>query len=154
MVLLSSHRIPRVPWYSGYTSLRLNFAYETVTLFGLAFQLCSAIQISWSKCPSPHWISLFMVWALSLSLTTTQEIDCFLSLPPGTKMFQFPGFPSIHYVFMYGYLDATLGGFPHSEICGSKVICTSPQLIAACHVLLRRLVPRHPPYALYSLISS
>ena len=94
MVLLSSHWIPRVPWYSGYTSLRLNFAYETVTLFGLAFQLCSAIQISWFKCPSPHWISLFMVWALSLSLTTTQEIDCFLSLPPGTKMFQFPGFPS------------------------------------------------------------
>ena len=34
-----------------------------------------------------------LVWALSLSLTTTQEIDCFLSFPPGTKMFQFPGFP-------------------------------------------------------------
>ena len=28
-------------------------------------------------------------------------------------------------------------GFPHSEIHGSKVICTSPWLIAACHVLLR-----------------
>ena len=39
-------------------------------------------------------------------------------------------------------------GFPHSEICGSKVVCTSPQLIAACHVLLRRPVPRHPPCAL------
>ena len=24
-----------------------------------------------------------------------------LSFPPGTKMFQFPGFPSIHYLFMY-----------------------------------------------------
>ena len=31
-------------------------------------------------------------------------------------------------------------------------ICFSPQLIAACHVLLRRLVPRHPSYALISLI--
>ncbi len=39
-------------------------------------------------------------------------------------------------------------GFPHSEICGSKVMCTYPQLIAACHVLHRLLVPRHPPYAL------
>ena len=28
-------------------------------------------------------------------------------------------------------------GFPHSEIFGSRVICTSPKLIAACHVLLR-----------------
>ena len=26
----------------------------------------------------------------------------FLSLPPATKMFQFAGFPSIHYGFMYG----------------------------------------------------
>ena len=32
------------------------------------------------------------------------------------------------------------------------VICTSPQLIAACHVLRRLLLPRHPPYALISLI--
>ena len=30
-------------------------------------------------------------------------------------------------------------------------ICDSPQLFAAYHVLLRRLMPGHPPYALYSL---
>jgi hypothetical protein len=42
-------------------------------------------------------------------------------------------------------------GFPHSEISGSKVICTSPELIAACHVLHRLPMPRHPPYALSSL---
>ena len=28
-------------------------------------------------------------------------------------------------------------GFPHSEIRGSRAICASPRLIAACHVLLR-----------------
>ena len=32
------------------------------------------------------------------------------------------------------------------------LICSSPQLFAAYHVLLRRLMPRHPPYALISLI--
>ena len=48
----------------------------------------------------------------------------------------------------------TTAGFPHSEICGSMDICSSPQLIAACHVLLRLLVPRHPPCALCSLTSS
>ena len=42
-------------------------------------------------------------------------------------------------------------GLPHSEILGSKVVCTSPRLIAAYHVLHRLSVPRHPPYALISL---
>ena len=31
------------------------------------------------------------------------------------------------------------------------LICSSPQLIAACHVLLRLLMPRHSPYALFCL---
>ncbi len=44
-------------------------------------------------------------------------------------------------------------GFPHSEICGLAPADGSPQLIAACHVLLRPLAPRHPPYALGSLFS-
>src|ERR1051326_1682825 len=42
-------------------------------------------------------------------------------------------------------------GFPHSEIPGSKPACGYPGLIAACHVLLRLLLPRHPPCALSSL---
>ena len=42
-------------------------------------------------------------------------------------------------------------GFPHSEICGSRDMCSSPQLIAAYHVFHRLLVPRHPPCALSSL---
>jgi len=37
---------------------------------------------------------------------------------------------------------------PHSDICGSMVVCTSPQLFAAYHVLRRLREPRHPPYAL------
>ena len=44
--------------------------------------------------------------------------------------------------------STTTAGFPHSEICGSLVTCTSPQLIAAYRVLLRLIWPRHPPYAL------
>jgi hypothetical protein len=41
-------------------------------------------------------------------------------------------------------------GLPHSEICGSKFAHNSPQLIAACHVLHRLCMPRHPPNALTS----
>ena len=44
----------------------------------------------------------------------------------------------------------TQTGFPHSEISGLTVVCTYPKLIAACHVLHRLHVPRHPPYALSS----
>ena len=42
-------------------------------------------------------------------------------------------------------------GFPHSDICGSRDICSSPQLFAAYHVFRRLLVPRHPPCALSCL---
>ena len=71
----------------------------------------------------------------------------FLSLPPGTKMFQFPGFPSI----CYGLAEVSSAGFPHSDTSGSMAICASPELFAAYHVLLRLLVPRHPPCALSCL---
>ena len=42
-------------------------------------------------------------------------------------------------------------GFPHSDIHGSMVICTSPWLFAAYHVFHRLSVPRHPPCALFRL---
>ena len=42
--------------------------------------------------------------------------------------------------------------FPHSAIHGSQVIYTYPWLIAVNHGLRRRQLPRHPLYALYSLI--
>ena len=43
------------------------------------------------------------------------------------------------------------GGFPHSEILGSKLVRSSPRLIAAYHVLHRLSAPRHPPNALKTL---
>ena len=39
-------------------------------------------------------------------------------------------------------------GLSHSEIHGSKDICSYPRLIAAYHVLHRLREPRHPPDAL------
>ena len=41
-------------------------------------------------------------------------------------------------------------GLPHSDINGSKVVCTYPSLFAAYHVLLRLREPRYPPSALIS----
>jgi hypothetical protein len=72
-----------------------------------------------------------------------------MSVPPGTEMFQFPGFASASYGLRYGY--PSLGGLPHSDIHGSTPARGSPWLFAACHVLHRLLVPRHPPNALLML---
>jgi hypothetical protein len=78
-------------------------------------------------------------------------------------MFQFPGFAllslciqdkvpgSASYALPEGKHSKLSGGLPHSEILGSKVILTSPKLIAEYHVLHRLLLPRHPPNALFAL---
>ena len=80
----------------------------------------------------------------------------------GNRMFSFsssgyldvsvPRVPSAWLWIHHTVTEVCSARFPHSEISGSKDICSSPLLIAAYHVLHRLLVPRHPPYALYSLI--
>ena len=67
------------------------------------------------------------------------------------RCFSSPGSPPCTMCSYIGYLYVNTGAFPHSDTCGSMSICNSPQLFAAYHVLLRRLMPGHPPYALYSL---
>ena len=92
------------------------------------------------------------VWALPRSLATTGGIIKLFSLPRGTKMFQFPRFASPKLAVIPAYCA---GGLSHSEIRGSRVICTLPRLIAAYHVLRRLHEPRHPPCALsYFLYAS
>ena len=66
-------------------------------------------------------------------------------------MFQFRAFPSYSYLIHRTILRYCLSVFPHSEISGSSLICSSPKLFAACHVLHRLLMPRHSPCALISL---
>ena len=75
----------------------------------------------------------------------------FLSFPPGTEMVHFPGFARSQLWIHRAVHRFYPCGFPHSEIPGSKPACGSPRLIAACHVLHRLLLPRHPPCALSSL---
>ena len=53
--------------------------------------------------------------------------------------------------FSITYLSMNPGEFPHSEISGSMLICSSPKLLAAYHVFHRLPVPRHSPCALVRL---
>ena len=66
-------------------------------------------------------------------------------------MFQFRPFPTHTYLIQYTLTGDEPAGLPHSEISGSMLICSSPKLIAACHVFHRLLMPRHSPCTLYSL---
>ena len=77
-----------------------------------------------------------------------------LSLPGGTKMFQFPPFRLLTLCIEVRIPEVYSGGFPHWEIPGSKPAYGSPRLIAVNHVLHRLLVPRHPPYTLFNLTVS
>ena len=74
-----------------------------------------------------------------------------ISFTPGTEMVHFPGLARTRRWIQRAVSEDHSEGFPHSDIPGSKPACGSPRLFAACHVLLRLLAPRHPPYALSSL---
>ena len=90
------------------------------------------------------------VWPLSLSLAATNKIDVSFSSSGylDVSVHRVP----LHTLWIGVWMIRVLRtGFPHSDICGSRIICISPQLFAAYHVFLRLLVPRHPPYALTCL---
>ena len=91
------------------------------------------------------------VWAFPISLAATFGISV-IYFPAGTEMVHFPALAHTGLCIQPAVTRVHLVGFPHSDIPGSKPACGSPRLFAACHVLHRLLAPRHPPYALSSLI--
>ena len=97
--------------------------------------------------PSMHarWFGLFRFRSPLLTeshvvFSSSGYLDVSVHRVPGVWLW-------IHHTSLKVYLSR----FPHSEISGSKDICSSPKLIAAYHVFHRLLVPRHPPCALSSL---
>ena len=118
--------------------LRSGFPYGAVTRCGPPFQTL----------PVPKTQATGLVRFRSPLLTESR----LMSFPPATEMFQFAGFASAPYEFRCGYPYA--GGLPHSEIPGSTIARISPGLFAACHVLHRLSVPRHPPDALTLRLSA
>ena len=128
-----------------------DFAYGAFTLSGWLSQNHSAKLIRSITRSEPHGART-MVWPLSISLAATLEIDFSFSSSGylDVSVHRVPFHTLWIGVWMTGVRPA---GFPHSDICGSMDICSSPQLFAAYHVFLRLLVPRHPPCALSCLTS-
>ena len=126
--------------------LPIVFVYGAFTLSDQISQNCSAIDSSTLCSPQPRGART-TVWALSISLAATLEIEVsFFS--SGYLDVSVPPVP-FHTLWIGVWIHEVCScGFPHSDISGSKDICSSPKLFAAYHVLHRLSVPRHPPCAL------
>ena len=129
MVPPYSNRISRVPPYSR----------------TLGFLLIQDYHLLWSTFPSrsnyfPKATGLVRVRS---SLLTESHIDVLSSSYLDI---------SVRWVCFTFVIPDKSGGFPHSEIFGSRLIRSSPKLIAAYYVFHRLLAPRHPPNALFIFI--
>ena len=151
MVPAHSIKVSRVSMYSGSRHVCSPFAYGAFTLSGWLSQNHSA-RFAESIMRSEPRNARIPVWALPVSLAATPGIDVSFSSSGylDVSVHRVPFHTLWIGVWMTGVRPA---GFPHSDICGSMDICSSPQLFAAYHVFLRLLVPRHPPCALFCLTS-
>ena len=149
MVPPTSHKVSRVSWYFGYCPLLPVFAYGAFTLSGRLSQNRSA-KTHESIMRSEPQDACTLVWALSISLAATLEIDVSFSSSGYLDV-------SVHRVPFHTLwigvwmTEVCSTRFPHSDISGSMDICSSPKLFAAYHVFHRLSVPRHPPCALVRL---
>ena len=95
-------------------------------------------------------VFLLPVWPPPLSLATTRGISVDFFSSPYLDV-SVREVPLVQLWIHCTITDSSSAWFPNSDICGSTLICSSPQLFAACHVLLRLPMPRHSLCALISL---
>ena len=123
------------------------FDYGTVTLYGTSFQNVSSnrtYHVLAALLPRSMRCHIAGLGSCAFARHYSRNHFCFLFLRV-LRCFSSPGLPR--------HSPVTGGrpvGLPHSDICGSRDICSYPQLFAACHVLLRLREPRHPLFALLS----
>ena len=159
MVVVDSRRVPRVPRYSGACHEPHHFRLRGYhPLWPVLPDDSASGSVGNSPAlnragpttpmdPKTHRFGLFRVRSPLL----TKSLNCFLFLQVLRWFTSLSLLPKA-YVFSSRILHFQCSGFPHSDIPGSTPVCGSPRLIAAYHVLHRLPSPRHPPYALSSLI--
>ena len=152
MVPPYSDQVSRVWPYSGSCAALSVFTYVVLTLSDrpshavrLTTQVLNAVRtpevFRLPVCPLPR--SLATTYGISFDVSSSPYLDVSVQAVP------------LHTLWIGVWMHEVCScGFPHSDICGSVDICSSPQLFAAYHVFLRLLVPRHPPCALFCLTSS
>ena len=159
MVVVDSRRVPRVPRYSGacdephhfrlrgYHPLWPVFPDDSVSGSVGNSPALNRAGPTTPMNPKTHRFGLFRVRSPLLA----KSLNCFLFLQVLRWFTSLSSLPKT-YVFSSRILHFQCKGFPHSDIFGSTPVCGFPKLFAAYHVLHRLPSPRHPPYALSSLI--
>ena len=145
---------------------RSSFAYGGVTLCADAFQASSATQTISYFLPDQQLRLAGPTTPITqrLPAMTRDRFGLFpfrspllresllLSLPVGTEMFHFPTLPPPALCVQAGATGHyAQSGFPIRRSPDRSLVADSPGLIAGSYVLLRLLVPRHPPCALKNL---
>jgi hypothetical protein len=165
MVLPDSCLVPLSRQYLRANQRRLFiFAYRTITVFGMPFQalrLINNLVTSPVPCREQRSVSQhlkrnvcrltrlrFRLIPFRSPLLRKSSFFLFVRV---LRCFSSPPIAQSAYEFSRMFRDLHPGGFPHSEIAGSKLVCSSSALIAAYHALHRLLTPNHPPEALSSL---
>ena len=118
-------------------TLRFNFPFDSPTVPNPCLRTTPPVFLP-EVWPLP--ISLATTFGISFDFFSSAYLDVSVRRVPSAELWIHPA-----------VTGSSPAWFPNSDICGSKLICSSPQLFAACHVLRRLLVPRHPPCALSSL---
>ena len=126
--------------------------YRAVTFYGGSFQiasskifLCNSKGVSYNPKEQALWFGLVPFRSPLLGKSHL------LSLPPGTKMFQFPGSASFTLCIQINVLLHYEQWVPPIRKSLYPSTYDSTRLIGVSPVLLRLLVPRHPPCALIHL---
>ena len=146
MVPPYSDQVSRVWPYSGSCTALSVFTYVVLTLSDRPSHAVRLTDRVLKAVRTPE-VFLLPVCPLPRSLATTYGIE-FSFFSSGYLDVSVPRVP-LHTLWIGVWIHEVCScGFPHSEISGSMDICSSPKLIAAYHVFLRPLVPRHPPCAL------
>lgn len=167
VVLADSHGISRAPCYLGYQ----HKAAENITATGLTPPMVRPSN-RFAYAPAPHFPSpAELEWLVPrprpCNARRLSHMERFspirfrsplltesllFSLPAGTEMFHFPAFPprSLCVQLRVTRHDA-VRGFPIRKSWYQRPVIDSSRLIADSHVLLRLLMPRHPPCALENL---
>lgn len=152
MVPPCSDRISRVPPYSSPCNFHSRTGLSPI-IARLSRRFCLNHARHW---PDPR--SLATTSGVSVDVLSSGYLDvsvprvrlCFLCIQKQIPLCRRVVIPSAGSLLQIELRNVG-GGFPHSEIFGSKSVRNSPKLIAAYHVLHRLSAPRHPPNALKTL---
>ena len=153
MVLPDSHGISRVPRYSGTVLATFDLGYGGFTLYAETFQtLPLSTHGSIITALQPRMVETTRFGLFPFRSPLLWE-SLLISFPQGTEMFHFPWLAPWFLWIQNQVTELLLPGCPIQRFRGRRIFGFYPRLIAAYHVFLRLLTPRHPPVALKNLFS-